>query len=81
MPFNSKEYSTGNPSLSRDGKTLYFASNRPGSIGGTDIWKVASNGDTYGTPENLGPKVNTEGNENFPFIADDNATLYILNSS
>ena len=80
LPFNSKEYSTGNPSLSRDGKTLYFASNRPGSIGGTDIWKVAINGDTYGTPENLGPKVNTEGNENFPFIADDNATLYFASS-
>jgi len=80
LPFNSKEYSTGNPSLSRDGKTLYFASNRPGSIGGTDIWKVSVNGDTYGTPENLGPKVNTEGNENFPFIADDNATLYFASS-
>jgi len=80
LPFNSKEYSTGNPTLSRDGKTLYFASNRPGSIGGTDIWKVSINGDTYGTPENLGPKVNTEGNENFPFIADDNATLYFASS-
>lgn len=80
LPFNSKEYSTGNPSLSRDGKTLYFASSRPGSIGGSDIWKVSVNGDTYGTPENLGSKVNTEGNENFPFIADDNATLYFASS-
>ena len=80
LPFNNKEYSTGNPSLSRDGKTLYFASNRPGSIGGTDIWKVSINGDIYGTPENLGSKVNTEGNENFPFIADDNSTLYFASS-
>jgi len=80
LPFNSKGYSTGNPTLSRDGKTLYFASNRPGSIGGTDIWKVSINGDTYGTPENLGPKVNTEANENFPFIADDNSTLYFASS-
>ncbi|MEI7509229.1 MAG: OmpA family protein, partial [Flavobacterium sp.] len=80
LPFNSKEYSTGNPTLSRDGKTLYFASSRPGSIGGSDIWKVSINGDAYGTPENLGPKVNTEGNENFPFIADDNATLYFASS-
>lgn len=77
LPFNSKEYSTSNPSLSRDGKTLYFSSNMPGSLGGVDIWKVAVNGDgSFGSPENLGSKVNTEGNESFPFIADDNKTLY-----
>ena len=80
LPFNNKEYSTGNPSLSRDGKTLYFSSNRPGSIGGVDIWKVSVDGDNYGTPENLGTKVNTEGNENFPFIADDNKMLYFASS-
>jgi outer membrane protein OmpA-like peptidoglycan-associated protein/tetratricopeptide (TPR) repeat protein len=77
LPFNSKEYSLSNPSISRDGKTLYYSSNMPGSLGGVDIWKVAVNGDgNYGTPENLGSKVNTEGNESFPFIADDNKTLY-----
>lgn len=77
LPFNSKEYSCANPSLSRDGKTLYFSSNMPNSIGGVDIWKVAVNQDgSFGTPENLGRKVNTEGNESFPFIADDNKTLY-----
>ncbi len=80
LPFNSKEYSTSNPSLSRDGKTLYFSSNMPGSIGGVDIWKVAINGEDFGTPENLGPKVNSEGNESFPFIADDNKTLYFASS-
>ncbi|WP_395066620.1 OmpA family protein [Flavobacterium sp.] len=80
LPFNSKEYSLSNPSLSRDGKTLYFSSNMPGSLGGVDIWKVSVNGDTYGTPENLGNKVNTEGNESFPFIADDNSTLYFASS-
>ena len=80
LPFNSKEYSTSNPSLSRDGKTLYFSSNMPGSIGGVDIWKVAVNGDELGKPENLGPKVNTEGNESFPFIADDNKTLYFASN-
>ena len=81
LPFNDKAYSTGNPSLSRDGKTLYFSSNRPGSLGGSDIWKVAVNTDgTYGEPQNLGNKVNTEGNENFPFIADDNKTLYFASA-
>ena len=52
----------------------------PGSLGGVDIWKVAINGDSYGSPENLGTKVNTEGNESFPFIADDNSTLYFASS-
>lgn len=81
LPFNSKEYSTSNPSLSRDGKALYFSSDMPNSLGGVDIWKVAVNEDgTYGTPENLGSKVNTEGNESFPFIADDNKTLFFASS-
>lgn len=81
LPFNNKAYSTSNPSLSNDGKTLYFSSNMPGSIGGVDIWKVAINGDdNYGTPENLGAKINTEGRESFPFISDDNR-LYFSSDS
>jgi outer membrane protein OmpA-like peptidoglycan-associated protein len=76
LPFNSKSYSTGNPSIDSTGKILFFASNMPGSIGGTDIWRVSINTDgTYGIPENMGEEVNTEADENFPFIADDN-TLY-----
>jgi outer membrane protein OmpA-like peptidoglycan-associated protein/tetratricopeptide (TPR) repeat protein len=72
LSINSNEYNTGNPSLSKDGKTLYFASNRPGSMGNsTDIWKVSIADDgKLGEPENMGPKVNTEGEENFPFITD-----------
>jgi outer membrane protein OmpA-like peptidoglycan-associated protein/tetratricopeptide (TPR) repeat protein len=81
LPFNSKEFSCANPSLSRDGKTLYFSSNMPNGLGGTDIWKVAVKEDgSFGTPENLGSKVNTEGNESFPFIADDNKTLYFASA-
>jgi outer membrane protein OmpA-like peptidoglycan-associated protein/tetratricopeptide (TPR) repeat protein len=81
LPFNSKDFSTSNPCISRDGKTLYFSSDMPGSLGGVDIWKVAVNGDgSYGSPENLGSKVNTEGNESFPFISDDNKTLYFASA-
>ncbi len=77
VSFNGKDFSTGNPSLSKDGKTLYFSSNRPGSIGGVDIWKVSVSDDgSYGAPENLGAKVNTEGNENFPSITDDNRLFF-----
>lgn len=77
LPFNNKDYNVGNPSLSKDGKTLYFSSDMPGGIGGSDIWKVAINGDNdYGTPENLGNKINTEGRENFPFITDENKLYF-----
>ena len=53
VPFNGLDFSTSSPSISKDGQTLYFTSNRPGGLGGNDIWKVAVNKDgTYGTPEN-----------------------------
>lgn len=77
LPFNSTTYSVGSPSLSADGKTLFFASNMPGGLGDTDIWKVNVNNDgTYGTPVNLGKNVNTPGKENFPFITDDNILYF-----
>lgn len=75
LPFNNVAYSVRNPSLSKDGKTLYFSSNMPGGIGAEDIWKVTIDGDSYSTPENLGAKINTEGNDSFPFITD-NEVLY-----
>lgn len=72
LPFNSKNYSVSNPSISKDGKTLFFSSNMPGTVGGTDIWKVdvLANG-SFGSPENLGSKVNTSQDESFPFISDE----------
>ncbi|MGY0391150.1 OmpA family protein [Bizionia sp. KMM 8389] len=79
LPFNSKDYSISHPSLSSDGKTLYFASNMPGGLGDTDIWKVSVNGNSYGSPENLGEKVNTSGKEGFPFISKKNI-LYFASS-
>lgn len=81
LPFSTNDHSTSNPSVSRDGKTLYFSSDMPGGQGGVDIWKVAVNADgSYGTPENLGPNVNTPGTESFPYISDDNNTLYFASS-
>lgn len=80
LPFNGLDFSTSSPSISKDGKTLYFTSDRPGGLGETDIWKVSVNKDnTYGTPENLGPKVNTEGSEQFPFISEDNVLYFSSN--
>lgn len=76
VTFNDKEYSNNHPALSPDGKTLYYAGNRPGGIGKSDLYKVAINEDgSFGVPENLGDKINTEGNEGFPFV-DSEGTLY-----
>ncbi|GAA3765412.1 OmpA family protein [Flavobacterium ginsengiterrae] len=77
LPFNSDEYSVAHPALSVDEKTLYFASDMPGTLGLSDIFKVSieSNG-TYGKPENLGPEINTEGRETFPFISDENELYF-----
>jgi len=76
VPFNNDEYNVAHPALSLDETKLYFASDMPGTIGYSDIFMVAINEDgTFGTPENLGSKINTEGRESFPFVSD-NGTLY-----
>lgn len=70
LPFTSNVYSTEHPALSKDGKTLYFASDMPGTLGSFDIYKVAINDDgTYGEPVNLGDKINTKHREQFPFTS------------
>lgn len=71
VSFNSDNYSTGHPALSPDGKQLYFVSDMPGSIGDTDIFVVDVLEDgSFSTPRNLGPEINTEHKEMFPFIND-----------
>ncbi|APX99968.1 OmpA family protein [Lacinutrix venerupis] len=76
LPFNGEDFSTGSPALDPEEKFLYFSSDRQGSLGLTDIYRVRINKDgTFGNPINLGGKINTEGRENFPFIAKD-STLY-----
>lgn len=75
-PLNSP-YWESQPSISADGQTLYFVSNRPGGFGGMDIWisrMTESSG--WGEPENAGPVINTPGNEMSPFIHFDGKTLY-----
>ena len=77
LPFNSNDYSVAHPALSPDEKTLYFASNMPGTLGQSDLFKVSINeNDTYGTPENLGSPINTEARETFPFISSDNELYF-----
>jgi len=76
LPFNNNEYNIAHPALSPDEKTLYFASDMPGGFGNSDLYRVAINEDgTYGTPENLGEKINTKARETFPFVSS-GAVLY-----
>jgi outer membrane protein OmpA-like peptidoglycan-associated protein/tetratricopeptide (TPR) repeat protein len=73
--FDSDKYSVGHPALSEDGKWLFFASDMPGGLGATDLYavQIAEDG-TMNTPVNLGPTINTIGNELFPYFR--NGVLY-----
>jgi outer membrane protein OmpA-like peptidoglycan-associated protein len=73
--FNSNNYSVGYPALSPDGNSLYFVSDVEGGYGGTDLYVTSRDGGNWSTPVNLGPIVNTFGDETFPFMAD-NGDLY-----
>ena len=79
FPLNSKDYSVGQPCLSSDGNTMYFASDMPGGYGGVDIYRIAKNEKgEWGNAENMGAKINTEGDELFPFYksGEDNEMLF-----
>lgn len=75
---NHPVYWDSQPSLSADGNTLYFASDRPGGYGGIDIYYTVRNPQTgeWAVPKNAGPKINTSGDEKTPFIHSDSETLY-----
>lgn len=75
FPYNSNNYNCAHPALNPDGTILYFSSDMPGTLGGMDIWMCHKNADSWSTPENLGNRVNTAGNEVFPYVYDEN-TLY-----
>ncbi|MEO6671295.1 MAG: OmpA family protein [Ferruginibacter sp.] len=80
-PFVNTDFWESSPSLSPDKKDLYFSSDRPGGYGGKDIWVThRSPLGKWSRPENLGPDVNTNGDEACPFLHADNQTLY-FNSS
>ena len=78
FPYNSPDWSTAHPALSADGRTLYFASDRPGGVGGTDLWMSVDHGGGWTAPVNLGTTVNTPGNELFPTI--NGGSLYFSSS-
>ncbi len=77
LSLNDDRYSSGHPTLSADGKKLYFVSNRDGGLGNTDIYvaDIKENG-KFSNATNLGPKINTEGREMFPFVSKDSILYF-----
>lgn len=72
FPYNDERFSNGHPALTPDGSRLYFTSDRPGGIGGKDLYVCVRQADgSWAAPENLGTDVNTEGDEMFPYVFDD----------
>ncbi|MDB5152241.1 MAG: OmpA family protein [Mucilaginibacter sp.] len=78
-PVNSAGWES-QPSISSDGRTLYFVSNRKGGYGGYDIWKSTLTEKGWSEPENLGPDINTAYDEQSPFIHPDDSTLYFCSN-
>ncbi|HNG89172.1 MAG TPA: carboxypeptidase regulatory-like domain-containing protein, partial [Saprospiraceae bacterium] len=76
LPFNNNEFDDCHPAISIDGDKLYFSSNRPGGIGGMDLYVAYKVGESWSEPVNLGSNVNTTGNEVFPFVHADNTLYY-----
>lgn len=81
VPFehNDPEANYGHPCVSPDGRKLFFASDRAGGQGGTDIWYCENLGNQWGAPINMGPEVNSLGNELFPYLHRD-STLYFVST-
>jgi outer membrane protein OmpA-like peptidoglycan-associated protein len=74
--YNSDDYSCGHPAVSSDGKKLYFVSDMPGTYGLTDVWSTELQNGQWSKPENLGPAVNSEGREMFPYLFEDEVLFY-----
>jgi len=79
FPYNSNEYSTSHPALTADGKTMYFVSDMPGGIGGSDLYVTTLNNGEWSKPTNLGAGINTAGNETFPTVGIDNKLYFSSN--
>jgi|GEM_PF-6994378 len=76
LSMNNPEYSVGHPAISRDGRQLFFVSDKEGGYGGTDIYVSTLEKGVWSEPVNLGPKINTNGDEKYPYITDDNILFF-----
>jgi outer membrane protein OmpA-like peptidoglycan-associated protein len=71
LPFNNPKFSVAHPSVSKDGKRMIFSSDMPGGYGGSDLYISENQNGKWSQPENLGPLINSFGNDVFPFWAND----------
>lgn len=76
FPYNSTEYDCMHPAIDKTGKKLYFASDMPGTLGGKDIWMCEWKDQAWSKPVNLGPQINSSGNEAFPFVNKDGVLYF-----
>lgn len=80
LPFNSDDWSTCHPALSKDGTLLVFASNRPNSMENSmDLWSSKYENGVWSVPTNLGPAINTNSNELFPYLDENNNLFFSSN--
>ncbi|MFA6260158.1 MAG: OmpA family protein [Bacteroidia bacterium] len=77
FPINTQAWES-QPSLTYDGKTIYFSSSRAGGLGESDIWYTTYNKGRWSPPVNMGTEINTPGSEQSPLIAKDDQTLYFI---
>lgn len=76
LPFSVPNYATAHPAMTTDGQVLVFSSDMPGGYGGMDLYRVVRQSGVWGRPENLGPEINSQGNELFPSISADGYLFY-----
>ena len=80
LAYNNENYSCGHGTLTPDGKVMYFVSDMPGGLGGTDIYRIKKKSDgSWSKPENVGPAINTEGNELFPYFHESGLLIFASN--
>ncbi|MBK6755925.1 MAG: carboxypeptidase regulatory-like domain-containing protein [Flavobacteriales bacterium] len=81
IPFdhNNPDHNVGQPCVTHDGRRIFFVSDMVGGQGGTDIWFCDNLGNNWGVPQNMGPKVNTAGNEMYPFVDRDSTLFFASN--
>jgi outer membrane protein OmpA-like peptidoglycan-associated protein len=78
--YNSFDYDCMHPAIDKSGKKIYFASDMPGTLGGKDIFVSEWKDNMWGQPKNLGPSINSAGDEEYPFISDDGVLYFASNS-
>lgn len=76
FPYNNKDFNFGHACFAPNGKTVYFVSDMPGTIGYTDIWETTYDNNTFTQPKNMGQEINTEGREMFPYVDEEGLMLF-----